>query len=117
MAKDFAKVFYNSKDWKDCRRAYIEERVIVDGGMCEVCGERPGTIVHHVKKLTALTVSDPEIALNHKLLRLECKACHDAEEEHFNDARGQKKLLVRFDKDGNPHPLTPPCPAKKFWPK
>lgn len=35
MAKEFARAFYNSKRWKDCRRAYIAKRISIDGGMCE----------------------------------------------------------------------------------
>ena len=37
MAKEFAKGFYNSKQWKKCREAYIAHRKAIDGGMCETC--------------------------------------------------------------------------------
>lgn len=32
MAKDWAKAFYNSKAWQDCRRAYLSEHPY-----CERC--------------------------------------------------------------------------------
>ena len=47
MAKEFARAFYNSKRWKDCRRAYIAKRISIDGGMCETCHEVPGYIGQH----------------------------------------------------------------------
>ena len=35
MAKEFAKKFYKSKEWKKCREGYKAERIKADGGMCE----------------------------------------------------------------------------------
>ena len=58
MAKEFARAFYNSKRWKDCRRAYIAKRISIDGGMCETCHEVPGYIVHHKIELTPDNISD-----------------------------------------------------------
>ena len=49
MAKEYADKFYHSKAWKDCKRSFISDRVAVDGGMCQVCHEKP----------------DPDITLNH----------------------------------------------------
>ncbi len=40
MAKGFAKIFYNSARWKRCRDSYIQQRRIIDGGMCEECHDR-----------------------------------------------------------------------------
>ena len=109
MAKGFAKKFYNSKVWARCRDSYINDRILIDGGLCEVCGKKPGKIVHHKVMLTPANISNPEVALNHDMLRFECKECHDKEEDHFNDSRKEKKLLCSFDKDGNPVPIrTPP---------
>ncbi len=42
MAKGFAKIFYNSARWKRCRDSYIQQRRIIDGGMCEECHDRFG---------------------------------------------------------------------------
>lgn len=102
MAKEFAKQFYNSKAWKRCRLSYIAKRVQIDGGLCESCGERPGVIVHHKTKLTPENINNSDISLNHSNLKLDCKECHDREEEHFVK---RKKLLCRFDENGNPLPL------------
>ena len=55
---------------ESCRAAYIAERVAIDGGLCETCGLVPGQIVHHTVWLTEDNVNDPDIALNHALLRL-----------------------------------------------
>lgn len=105
MAKEFAKAFYKSKAWQRCRNAYIAERVVIDGGLCEVCGEEPGYIVHHKILLTPSNINNSEITLNHKYLRYECKKCHDREEEHaFVSA---KPLKCCFDKNGQPIPIPP----------
>ena len=68
MAKEFAKAFYNSKRWKDCRRAYIAKRIAIDGGMCETCHEVPGYIVHHKIELTPDNINDPDIALGFNII-------------------------------------------------
>ena len=52
MAKKYAQAFYHSKKWKDCRRSYIHNRIMIDGGMCEKCHERLGYIVHHKVRIT-----------------------------------------------------------------
>lgn len=109
MAKEFAKMFYKSKAWQDCRRGYIAERIRIDGGACETCGINPGYILHHKINLTPNNINDPEITLNWKNLKWECKECHDKEEGHGVDNKSAG-LLVMFDADGQPHPLpdTPP---------
>lgn len=113
MAKEYAKAFYNSKEWQKCRRSYIAKRVATDGGLCEVCGERVGYMVHHIMTLTPDNINDPNITLNHEMLRLECKACHDREEGHFKEHTKQSKLNCFFDSEGNPKPL-PTSPYKKI---
>ena len=35
MAKEWAKSFYNGQKWKRCRNAFINERIGIDGGMCQ----------------------------------------------------------------------------------
>ena len=104
--KDFARKFYNSKKWKCCRSSFIAERINADGGLCQVCGERSGYIVHHKIALDSSNISKPEIALNHDNLMYVCKECHDEFEGHFNDNRPSAKLHLRvvFDEDGEPVP-------------
>ncbi|HBA50077.1 MAG TPA: HNH endonuclease [Lachnospiraceae bacterium] len=82
MAQEWAKSFYNSKKWQDCRKSYMENRILVDGGLCEECHEKPGHIVHHRISLTLDNIKNPEISLNHKNLEYVCKDCHDRFEGH-----------------------------------
>lgn len=107
MAKSWAKAFYKSKTWQLCRYSYIAKRIKIDGGLCEVCHENPGHIVHHKVTLTTENINDPDISLNHELLSYECKDCHDKHEGHGISNKGVG-LLVDFDKAGQPFPATPP---------
>lgn len=102
MAKEWAKKFYKSKAWQQCRRSYISKRINRDGGMCEVCKEAPGYIVHHKINLTPVNIKDPDVALNHCNLKYECKQCHDKEDGHYMDACNKTKSYCIFDADGNP---------------
>lgn len=86
MAKDFAKKFYNSKEWKETRDAYF----IANYGLCELC-ERPGEEVHHKKFLTPLNVNDSNITSNWDNLQLLCKRCHDAQHNKAYEMRRIKK--------------------------
>lgn len=107
MAKDWAKSFYRRKVWLGCRDGYIAERVKIDGGLCEVCHEKPGYIVHHKITLTPDNINDPDISLNYDLLSYECKDCHDKHEGHGIGNKGVG-LLVVFDENGQPVPKNPP---------
>lgn len=97
--KEFAKKFYNSSAWRQCRASYISERIKTDGGLCEKCGQRVGYIVHHKIALTPGTINNPEISLSHDNLMYVCKPCHDEEEGHF--VRRKKGCCV-FAADGQP---------------
>ncbi len=101
MAKEFAKPFYNSASWQAARRAYINHRIAIDGGLCETCKEVPGTIVHHIKSLNEKNISMPDVTLSFDNLRLDCKKCHDEEEDHFIK---RKKTRCAFDASGQPMP-------------
>lgn len=76
MARDFAAPFYNSRAWKDCRKAYAASV----SHLCERCLKRgiykPGAIVHHKIHLTPETINDPSIALSFDNLELLCRDCH-----------------------------------------
>lgn len=105
MAKEWAKAFYHSKAWLKCRESYINQRISIDGGMCEKCGNELGYIVHHIIELTQANINDATISLNTDNLRYDCKKCHDEEDNHFI------KRVVQgcaFDSEGNPIPLSPP---------
>lgn len=79
MAKEWAKPFYNSKEWQLCRASYIASV----HGLCQTCLEhnriRPGKILHHTIWLTPENINDPNISLNHALLKYECQDCHNKE--------------------------------------
>ena len=101
MAKEWAKSFYNGKRWKKCRDSYIEDRISIDGGMCEECKDEQGYIVHHKIPLTPENINNPDIALNHKYLEYVCKECHDEFENHGVGHKKEKPLCF-FNKDGQP---------------
>lgn len=83
--QEFAKGFYRSKAWQQCRDGYARSV----GGLCERCLAkglyRPGEIVHHVKPLTADNIADPQITLSWDNLELVCRDCHG--ELHRRKAR------------------------------
>ena len=73
MAKPFARQFYSSKAWQDCRNEYAKRR----HHLCENCLRRgiyrPGTIVHHKIEIDPVTIERPEISLNFDNLELLCR--------------------------------------------
>ena len=75
------KQFYKSKAWKIARKAFIDYRVAIDGGLCQVCGEELGKIVHHTIWLDDVNCNDPNISLNQKLFLYECQTCHNKESD------------------------------------
>lgn len=97
MAQDFAKRFYKSKAWQQCRRAYIFKV----HGLCERCLSKgiytPGVIVHHKVLLTASNINDPSVSLNHDHLLYVCLECHNR--EHMGD--GATREDVMFDSNGD----------------
>ena len=76
MAKAFAKKFYSTSVWRECRNAYAASR----GHLCERCISRGilsyGEIVHHKIELTPENINDPDITLNWDNLQLLCRLCH-----------------------------------------
>lgn len=104
MAREFAKAFYNSAKWKMCRKAYIEHRKAIDGGMCETCHEAPGYIVHHKEELTPENINNPDIALSFQNLKFDCHICHQKE----NSKDGPSGLVqYEFSTDGEMVVLPP----------
>lgn len=76
MAKAFARKFYSSKAWQDCRNEYAKRQHY----LCENCLRKgiykPGVIVHHVIELDPVNIENPEVALNFNNLQLLCRECH-----------------------------------------
>lgn len=98
MAKEWAKAFYNSKAWKQCREAYKKSV----HGLCERCLANGkyvlGDEVHHKTYLTPEFISNPEIALNWDNLELLCATCHNKEHhEKYSPLRED----VMFDENGD----------------
>ena len=90
--KEWAKPFYKSKAWRDCRDAYF----IFRHGLCERCG-RPGKIVHHKVYLTPQNINDPNVSLNWENLELVCQDCHNLE-HHGADVAAEGLM---FDGNGD----------------
>ena len=100
--KPYAKRFYHSDKWQNCRNAYIQNRLLIDGGLCEDCREEQGYIVHHIIHLTESNINNPEISLNPDNLMYVCKKCHDQYEGHGLRGRKGKELSVIFNEQGQP---------------
>lgn len=92
MAKEFAKTFYNSKEWIKCKNAYIKSKL----GLCERCS-KVGTIVHHKKYINKGNINDPNITLNFNNLELLCHDCHN--KEHMIKHSAIRDNLM-FDSEG-----------------
>lgn len=85
MAKPFARKFYSSKAWQDCRNEYMKQAHY----LCEICLRKgiykPAEIVHHIIELDPITIEKPEIALNFDNLEAVCRECHS----ELHDNRGR----------------------------
>ncbi|OYD06095.1 HNH endonuclease [Paludifilum halophilum] len=90
--KAWAKSFYKSKAWRDCRDAYFVSR----HGLCERCS-RPGKIVHHKIYLTPDNIDNPDVSLNWENLELLCQDCHN-NEHHGTKPTGDG---LKFDESGD----------------
>lgn len=77
MAKSWAKSFYNSKAWKKTRKAFIANRITIDGGMCQMCGKELGYIVDHISELTPDNINDVNISLNWDNFQYLGLVCHN----------------------------------------
>lgn len=110
--KEWAKEFYGSEAWHKARLGYIAHRRAIDGGMCEVCHEQPGFIVHHKIELTPDNINDPNVALNMDNFMYVCKDCHDAIHKHCGRESTDNRRTVLFDREGNPIRLRSPLKRK-----
>ncbi len=99
MAKPFAKKFYNSKEWINCRASYLS----TVHGLCEHCLERgdhvPGYIVDHIEELTPENIDDPLVSLNHDNLQYLCLPCHNTK-TFGKDVEVIREGLI-FNEEGN----------------
>ena len=74
--KDFAKTFYSSKAWKNCRESFRTSRQ----GLCEICLAKglivPAEIVHHKIEINPVNIHDPSVTLSWDNLQCVCRECH-----------------------------------------
>jgi 5-methylcytosine-specific restriction enzyme A len=98
MAKVWAKKFYNSKAWRNCRQGYIQSIY----GLCERCTdngkEKAGDILHHITYLTPDNIHDPDITLNWDNLEYLCQTCHN--QEH-HERYGVTRVGIKFNEYGD----------------
>lgn len=90
--KDYAEEFYQSKQWKKTRAAYMASRYYV----CERCGG-VARIVHHINHLNKRNINNPSIALDWSNLEALCMDCHN--KEHFVSEYTAGNGLM-FDENG-----------------
>lgn len=92
--KEWAKEFYQSKAWEDCRLAFLSASYL-----CERCSTSSNPviakIVHHKTKLTQTNINNPTVTLSWENLEALCQDCHN-KEHHGNRSR-----RYRFDDSGN----------------
>lgn len=85
--REFAKDFYKSQAWKDCRESYLKSV----GYKCEMCSakgiETPAVIVHHIIELSPDNINDPSITLGFDNLTAVCRKCHADEHMNHSNAR------------------------------
>jgi 5-methylcytosine-specific restriction endonuclease McrA len=109
--KEFAKRFYQSKAWQQCRNGYFLSQL----GVCERCGGA-GRIVHHRKYITPANINNPAFAVDFRNLELLCDACH--QKEHQNTRNTAESVV--FDSNGDviqsPRPLKKENAAKTTTP-
>ena len=104
MARDFAKVFYHSKEWLKVRKFVLMR----DHYKCTRCNS-PAEEVHHIIRLSPENIWDTSITLNPSNLISLCKDCHFAEhktEKEEGKCRAQGRTYgdcregFHFDENG-----------------
>ena len=99
MAKPYARAFYKSKEWKNCKESFLKSKHY----LCERCGE-PADIVHHKIYLTPENINDPKISLSFDNLEAICLRCHNAEHE-VNKYLNKSKKRFKYDEYGRISPI------------
>lgn len=108
MAKPFARQFYSSKAWQDCRNARMKK----SHHLCDNCLAKgiykPAKFVHHIEELTPINIHRPEITLSFDNLMCVCNECHNELHDNkgrwhkINEARRKEKFEAnRYEVDEN----------------
>lgn len=92
MAHDYAKSFYTSKQWIECRTGYMQSQHYI----CERCNDI-AVICHHKDYITPGNIDDPNITLNWMNLEACCQTCHNNEHQLKSNCREG----LAFDSKGN----------------
>jgi len=71
MAQDYAKSFYRSKQWQDCRGGFMQSKYFI----CERCGGL-AVLAHHKTHITPGNINDPNVTLSWDNLMALCNECH-----------------------------------------
>lgn len=100
--KEWAELFYKSKEWAQTRDAYMTAQHY----LCERCGE-PAKIVHHKIWLTPKNIHEQSITLCWDNLEALCQDCHN-KEHHAKNVRAKQ---YAFTADGE---LIPPFKKNIF---
>lgn len=94
MAQAWAMRLYQSREWRELRRAIIQER----GLRCEACGwlvhNASDLTADHIRELTPETVQDADIALNQDNVQLLCADCHNRKHQRFGHTTGRGVFIV-----------------------
>lgn len=92
MREEFARQFYSSGSWANCREGYRKSV----GNLCENCLKNgmiePAQEVHHKIKLTPKNINNPNVTLNWDNLEALCGKCHKAAHK--------RKRRYRIDESG-----------------
>ena len=101
MAREFAKDFYDSKEWRGTKKNNYKDgvrQIVIDeaNGICQQCGE-PGEEVHHKIWLTHENINDVNITLGLDNLILLCKDCH----RNIHRPKVTTREGLRFDENGD----------------
>lgn len=107
MAKEWAKAFYNSKAWRECRDTQLK----MDRYRCTRPGcFEPAQEVHHIIELTPDNINDISISMNHNNLTSLCSECHKRITKEQKMKYKFKEHLQRnivFDANGYPIEVPP----------
>ena len=101
MARSIPESFYKATKWKKARKAFVDYRITVDGGLCEQCKKNLGYIVHHRTHLDVNNYHNPVIAYGMDNLEYVCKPCHEIEHGYCNRQEEKRREIV-FDLNGQP---------------
>lgn len=91
MAKDYAKKFYKSAAWRQCKDGYLKTQDYI----CERCNG-PAKIVHHKRYIDSNSINDSTVTLAWDNLEALCQDCHTREHLAGDNVRED----VRFNSRG-----------------